>query len=411
MLGDQEIFKYTADGTKNTFATLSKKPISLAFDSAGNLFVGDFGGSIFRFSPDRRKTTFVTGLKDAGKLACDAAGNLFVGDEVESSILKFAPDARKSTVVSNVHAEKMVLDPSGNSFVPTRVGNAILKITSNGVKTTFATGIEYADALTVDPAGNLFVYAWPGTILKITADGSKHAFVTDLEISIPFSTCNSRGDLFVGLPDNDTILEFTPDGKKRELDAGPHPTDMVFDKKGNLFVKVSSAIYKFDSAGNKSTFASDWLSPDKRWEYQRSDNGERGTIVKAGTNQVVQDLSDVPAPAVSDAEMVWAPDSKRFAVNYRDGRSFVTELYQLNGSGWVALRSPVEATLPIVEKGSSKDTQEPGLDSWSVEKWIDSETALMSAQLRTSNSRFIFTLKFDAAGNWKIVHQTKEKAE
>ena len=34
----------------------------------------------------------------------------------------------------------------------------------------------------------------------------------------------------------------------------------------------------------------------------------------------------------------------------------------------------------------------------------------MSAQLRTSNSRFIFTLKFDAAGNWKIVHQTKEKA-
>lgn len=117
VLGDQEIFKYTADGTKNTFATLSKKPISLAFDSPGNLFVGDFGDSIFRFSPDRRKTTFVTGLKDAGRLACDAAGNLFLGDEVESSILKFAPDARKSTVATNVHAEKMVLDPLGNLFV------------------------------------------------------------------------------------------------------------------------------------------------------------------------------------------------------------------------------------------------------------------------------------------------------
>ncbi len=109
--------------------------------------------------------------------------------------------------------------------------------------------------------------------------------------------------------------------------------------------------------------------------------------------------------------MVWAPDSKRLAVNYRDGRSFVTELYQVKGSKWVALRSPVEATLPIVEKSESKETQEPGLDSWAVEKWIDSDTALMSAELRNSYSRFIFTLKFDAAGNWKIIRQTKEKAE
>ena len=36
-----EIFKYTADGTKSTFAILAEEPVSLAFDKAGNLFVGD----------------------------------------------------------------------------------------------------------------------------------------------------------------------------------------------------------------------------------------------------------------------------------------------------------------------------------------------------------------------------------
>jgi sugar lactone lactonase YvrE len=406
-----EIFKYTADGTKNTFATLSKEPISLAFDSAGNLFVGDSAGSIFRFSPDGKKSTFITGLKEAGPLACDAAGNLFVADEAESLVLKFAPDRKKSTVATGVRADEMVLDPAGNLFVPTRASKEILRITSGGVKTTFATEIEYADTMAVDSSGNLFVYASPGTIFKITADGRKSAFVTNLVVSIPFSACDSSGSLFFGEPNEDSIMEFTPDGKEREFDEVPGPAHMAFDKAGNLFVQGSFAIYKFDSAGSKSTFASDWLSPDKRWEYQCSDDGERATIVKAGTNQVVQDLSDAPSNSGREAEVVWAPDSKRFAVNYREGRSFVTALYQVKGSEWVALRSPVEATLPIVEKSKSKDTHEPGLDSWAVEKWIDSNTALMSAELHNSYSRFIFTLKFDAAGNWKIIHQTNEKAE
>jgi CRISPR/Cas system-associated protein Cas10 (large subunit of type III CRISPR-Cas system) len=95
----------------------------------------------------------------------------------------------------------------------------------------------------------------------------------------------------------------------------------------------------------------------------------------------------------------------------------LTDLYQLKGSEWVALRSPVDATLPILEraqserKRESKDKDEQSWDYWTVEKWIDADTALMSAQLRNSYFRVVFTLKFDPDGNWKIVHQTKEKAE
>jgi hypothetical protein len=416
-----EIFKYTADGTKSTFAILAEEPVSLAFDKTGNLFVGDSAGSIFRFSPDGRKTTFVTGLKEAGNLACDATGNLFVADEVESLILKFAPDKRKSTAATGVHAQEMVLDPAGNLFVPTRVGNAILKIT-DGVKTTFATEIEYADALAVDSSGNLFVYASPGTIFKITADGRKSAFVTDLDVSIPFSACDSSGRLFFGEPNEDSILEFTPDGKKSEFGDVPGPAHIAFDKAGNLFVQGAFAIYKFDSAGDKSTFASDRLSPDKHWEYQRSDGGERPGIVKAGTNQVVLDLSDLEPRYSSDAEMFWAPDSKRLAITCLSGsHSDETNLYQLNGNKWVALRSPVDATLKTLQRAEASEKAKKGrfeetsestdFDSWILERWTDADTAVLSAHLRGSDYDFIFTLKFAKDGNWKIVNQIKKSAE
>ena len=416
-----DITKYAPDGTKTTFATLAKRPISLVFDSVGNLFVGDFGGSIFRFSADGRKSTFVTGIPEV-KLACDTTGNLFVADEGHFLILKFTPDKKKTTFATGVRAEEMVLDSSGNLFVPTRNGSTILRITSDGVKKTVATQIEYPETLTIDPAGDLFVLAEPGTLFKITPDGQKSDFATNLEISVPFSTCDSRGDVFIGVPNSDSILKFTSDGKKSEFGDVPRPADMAFDQAGNLFVQGSFAIYKFDPAGNKITFASDRLSPDKHWEYQCSDSGEGTGIVKAGTSQVVLDLSDLDSRFAPDAEVVWAPDSKRFAINCRDGsHSEGTDLYQLKDDKWVALASPVDATTETLERAKSAEkskksrskeaSDSPDFDSWIVERWTDADTAVLQAHLIGSDYQFIFTLKFDKDGNWKIVKQVKEPAE
>jgi len=46
------------------------------------------------------------------------------------------------------------------------------------------------------------------------------------------------------------------------------------------------AVLKVASTGSLSTFASDWISPDKQWEYRLADN-KFPEIVKTGTNQVV----------------------------------------------------------------------------------------------------------------------------
>ena len=64
------------------------------------------------------------------------------------------------------------------------------------------------------------------------------------------------------------------------------------------------------------------VSPDKQWEFPLDTMLQ---VVRAGTTQVVSDLlkdlesrGDTPARfRTEEARVIWAPDSKRFAVNYR----------------------------------------------------------------------------------------------
>src|ERR1700757_4543200 len=72
------IFKFTADGTKTSFASGLSGPGGLALDASGNLFeANENSGTIFKFTPDGTKTTFATGLDHPFGLAFDPAGNLF----------------------------------------------------------------------------------------------------------------------------------------------------------------------------------------------------------------------------------------------------------------------------------------------------------------------------------------------
>jgi uncharacterized protein YecT (DUF1311 family) len=188
----------------------------------------------------------------------------------------------------------------------------------------------------------------------------------------------------------------------------------------------------------------DSLSPDKKWEYKPANEDRGPQIVKAGTNETAGDLSDDCGigSCGEGASVLWAPDSKRFAFNWGQGRTHQTSFYQLRDDRWESVkpapddeassRLDKEIAAQLRQKGQSEEKlSKEGLylrliwQDVKVDRWIDSNTALLYASDRHIIARrddpgemsdgfgadLLFTLKFDDAGKWKIVktHEMSEK--
>lgn len=274
-----------------------------------------------------------------------------------------------------------------------RIGRSIVKVSPDGAKRTVETGLKDPGAIAADNTGNVFLSE------ATAADGRSHAI---LKLSSDRMSSTFTSEV----------------GTER-------PLGMAVDRSGDVFVSNNHSIVKFDSSGTPSTFASDWVSPDKQWEYRRV-NGVSPEIVKAGTTQDVFDPSeDLDVNRPEEAEVVWAPDSKRFAFNYTAPSAAHTiykmiALYQLRGDKWAALRSLVDQSSERVQlaqlfkkqlpKSAYSRRAEPIRDILKVRNWIDANTAIVygyaawtGGEPQDSEASFLFTLKFDDVGNWKIV--------
>ena len=399
---DDSIFKFTPDGIRSTFASGLKNPFGLAFDKDGNLFAADKdAGAILKFTPDGSKSMFATGITPTG-LAFDNAGNLFVADldDGRGSIVKFAPDGGKSVFVRTGLAANGLIKPAG------------LAIGKAGCVFTSDSGSGYP------------------TILKFSADGKGSSFASGLG-TVSVLVCDAAGNLYVSSEEakpsgvHPQILKFAPDGSKSVFVTGLEPVGLVCDKTGNLFAfdAQSHSILKFTPDGSKSTFASDVssTSPDKKWEFV---GGEEPRILNAATKQVVLENFD------GRGGPVWAPDSKRFGFNYHYGgrRGYIfrsVAFYELRGDKWEELGSPADdvsgSQLVQLLKGHLPKKFNPrdcssNSNVLELRDWTDASTATLYAPCYRPNSEkvkagFLFTLKFDAAGKWKIVktHQMSEK--
>jgi len=427
---DGTIFKYTPDGTKSTFTygLMPEIVYDMAFDGTGNLFVSDKDNDlIFKFTPDGKKTTFATGVSARG-LVFDKAGNLFVPeysmDYANHSIFKFTPEGKKSIFASDLVPFGVAFDSTGSLFVSDGRSKSILKFTPDGKKSAFVSGIMPTD-LIFDHSGNLFVADDANrSILKFTPDGEKSIFASDLGASDRGYDIlvDAANNLFVVDSGGKAIFKYTPDGTKSTFATGDF-VGPIFDKAGNLYVWEGGSILKFTPDGTRSTFSvvSEHISPDKKWEYI----GDEFQIVRAGTNDVALDLSDQGPGGVT-----WAPDSKRFALNYGRGRSHNTELYQLRCNKWEALTSPDKEVLDVAEKTIAVQVKKSGLPKntdlrfiqWTskLTYWADSNTAILYASLEKVVRKtlepdfsvdFLFTLKFDDAGKWKIVKTQRMSEE
>jgi len=186
----------------------------------------------------------------------------------------------------------------------------------------------------------------------------------------------------------------------------------------------------------------DSISPDKKWEYKPATDDRKPQIVKAGTDEAAGELSCDYSTCGDGARVLWAPDSKRFAFYWGQGRTHQTSFYQLRGDHWEALKSsPGDEASQRVEREfeaqlkrkhiSQEKLEKKGLylrfiwETDELDRWVDSNTALLYASLQKIIAKrddpgemsdgfsvdFLFTIKFDDAGNWKIVktHSMSQK--
>lgn len=131
------------------------------------------------------------------------------------------------------------------------------------------------------------------------------------------------------------------------------------------------------------------------------------------------ELPDLPDTNI-EKQVVWSPDSKCFALNYTTS-SLKTDyqsvaFYQLRDDKWVALHSPVDEQsqhsqlAQLAKKYSPRNAYQKGdsspvLDRLEARSWTDANTVILYAYSERDGGEAaaLFTLKFDDAGNWKIV--------
>ncbi len=222
------IYKILPDATQTTFSQVGG-PRGLAFDSGGNLFVGDsFTGTIIRITPAGAQSTFASGLTMPHSLAFDNFGNLFVADIGTNAIYKFTPAGVQSTFASNLNRPAgLAFDSAGNLYESEGNGTSILKFSPMGVQSTFGTGVN-------QPAGLCF---------------------------------DSQGFLYEADQGTDTVLKFAPNGTSTvfatlDNSVDNAPVRPIIDSAGNLYLSVitqagGGTIYKFTPAGVRSIFVTE----------------------------------------------------------------------------------------------------------------------------------------------------------
>ena len=226
---------------------------NLASDGHGNVYVSDLNNAVIRkIAADGKVTTFagngtvasVDGPPAAASfvgpraIAFDTAGNLYVGDQFGFKIRKIAPDGTVSTLAGSGLAGTLDgtgaaaqfkgpaaigIGPDGNVYVGDADG--IRKVSPTGVVTTWTTAVKQAGGLAFDAAGNLYATAWAKSeIYKISPAGVASVFAggaagfadgngTAAKFSFPFELAiDPAGNLYVADTGNRAVRKITPAG-------------------------------------------------------------------------------------------------------------------------------------------------------------------------------------------------------
>lgn len=159
------VFVISADGIKEPFLAEITNPTGMAIGPDECLYVSSrHTGAVYRSTFDKQVEKYVEGLGLATGLAFDSQGNLFVGDR-SGLIYRVSPDRELSMFCElepSVSAYHLVVGPDDSLYVtgPTlATQDCIYRIEPKGVQEVFFKGLGRPQGLAFDPSGNLQVAA------------------------------------------------------------------------------------------------------------------------------------------------------------------------------------------------------------------------------------------------------------
>ncbi|HEU4889131.1 MAG TPA: hypothetical protein VFV49_14695, partial [Thermoanaerobaculia bacterium] len=279
-VGDTSNFairKITPAGVVSTLGNTTGRPVGLAVDAAGNIFVSTESHLIQKFTPAGTRTNFA-GSTTSGSLdgtgaaarfnfpkglVFDSSGNLFVADGTNHLIRKITP-AGVVTTFAGVAGQQGVIDGTGtaarmswpwsividgsNNLYVTNSPSHVRKITPAGVVTTITPNPSYG--YRDGPVSQMRMH----TPLGLVYDPVNNALVIgDAENScIRKITLNDMmASTFIGLgvPDHDGAV----DGQG--LSARLRPDIMTAAPDGYVYFRDGATIRRFDADYNVSTYA------------------------------------------------------------------------------------------------------------------------------------------------------------
>jgi streptogramin lyase len=230
---------------------------------------GGSSGDIYRYTMDGTRTTVTSGLAYRG-LAVDDAGNLFAASPAPAgnAIFKFTPDGTRTTFASGLNMPwGLAFDSYGNLFEADFLSGSIYEFTPSGARSTFASGLVAPYGVAFDNNGNLFVTAYQNSSLyKITPNGVVSSFGSGLENPIGIA-CDAIGNVFVadlgGGNGDGSIYRFTSAGTRTTFASGLEVMGLAVDSARNVYAAEYGGynIYKFNPLGTRSIFASDINGP------------------------------------------------------------------------------------------------------------------------------------------------------
>lgn len=257
---------YSGDGGPATSARLNR-PLAMAADRAGNLFIADTGNHrVRRVAPNGIIVTVAgngsPGFSgDAGPaasaqlhgprgLAVDSGGNLFIADVDNHRVRKVSPDGIIATVA----------------------GNGSVGLTGEGGPATSSP--LFPAGVAADGVGNLYIADSNSRVRKVSRDGiittvagnGTNGFsgdggpATSAQLLNPVGvTADGAGNLFIA--DRGSIRKVSPGGIITSVWPGHvnyrfNPTGVALDGAGNLFVADSgNRIFRVSPDGSIATVA------------------------------------------------------------------------------------------------------------------------------------------------------------